>query len=258
MYLSRSSGPLTDIRLRFPQAWAAALASAVFPHPGGPYSSAPLGSRLEGTDAKRGAYLVGRSSISTSSLLAWARPPNSSHADNPDPAPLPPPLPPSPESSPAALKAEAANPSSAASTSARVNPPPSAPPPPRESPPPHPRSPLSPKPKALSPPPAPWPPDRAPSCASASTSQRNPCLSSLSSLSGLSGGSWARRRDACRARRARTSRSCRRQPSVRGAAASALAAASPEAMPRSDSRLASSAARRSLSGTGTSRVQVPK
>lgn len=58
MYLLRSSGPFTEIEFMFPHAAAAARAKAVFPQPGGPYRSAPLGSRDDGTVANKGAYLI--------------------------------------------------------------------------------------------------------------------------------------------------------------------------------------------------------
>lgn len=53
----RSSGPLTEIKL-IPASFAMALATKVFPQPGGPKSSTPVGTFIDKALAASG-YLTG-------------------------------------------------------------------------------------------------------------------------------------------------------------------------------------------------------
>mmetsp|Transcript_51813 Transcript_51813/g.110147 ORF Transcript_51813/g.110147 Transcript_51813/m.110147 type:complete len:237 (+) Transcript_51813:762-1472(+) len=64
-YLSRSSGPLTEMKLA-PDSLAMAFARRVFPQPGGPYSSTPAGSGSPSA-SNRSGWPIGSSTLSVSS-----------------------------------------------------------------------------------------------------------------------------------------------------------------------------------------------
>ena len=76
-HLERSSGPLTDMKLTS-DSEATALASNVFPVPGGPKRNIPLGG-LVFAYANNSLYLSGHSMVSFSTFLTSFSPPTSSH-----------------------------------------------------------------------------------------------------------------------------------------------------------------------------------
>mmetsp|Transcript_8856 Transcript_8856/g.25532 ORF Transcript_8856/g.25532 Transcript_8856/m.25532 type:complete len:254 (-) Transcript_8856:552-1313(-) len=76
-YLSSSSGPFTLMKLA-PLSLAIALASNVFPHPGGPYSMTPAGRGIPSAWNFSGLR-IGSSTLSTSSSRMLPRAPMSSH-----------------------------------------------------------------------------------------------------------------------------------------------------------------------------------
>lgn len=73
IYLLSISGPLMLKKLR-PSSFAVALAKNVFPQPGGPNKSTPLGS-LTGIFLKRNSYFIGTSNVSLTMSFAISRPP---------------------------------------------------------------------------------------------------------------------------------------------------------------------------------------
>lgn len=73
IYFCTNSEPLTLIKQQSVW-WATALASNVFPVPGGPYNNTPLGWAIPRL-SKISGCLMGNSMTSFTSLIYWSRPP---------------------------------------------------------------------------------------------------------------------------------------------------------------------------------------